>query len=277
MFNSCQKNEEAEPKLKIKKKIACWPGFPDRDQYGNPIEWDGDTPSEFDCPSGTKVGGTLPEVNVYRSYTPWTLPDPWQSDIPLVYDFDAYNAAGGSSGTGTGGSGSGIEGDEGGNIGVEFNGERDPDFNTDCSSFAYEPAAGGDYQVCGVNDLRFDFTSEWVDLKGRIRFDYFKATFEKTLYFEYPRERENGDMITPREAAIATAKLKDYAEEILESQINNSPPPTNGVELELLLRRYMGILSTQMHAIGGRVTLRNNYKTTSIREYSKTAFGVGGC
>ncbi|MGG7466679.1 MULTISPECIES: hypothetical protein [Bacteroidota] len=276
VFNSCQKNEQEAPKLKNKKKIACWPGFPDRDQYGNPIEYDGDTPSEFDCPVKTIVGGSLPEVNIYRSYTPWTLPDPWKSEIPYINDFDSFSDAGGSTGSGSGG-GSGVEGEAAGSIGVEYNGERDPDFGTDCGSFAYQSTSNGDYQVCGVSGLRFDFTTEYVNLKGQVQFDYYKATFEKIVYFEFPRKRKDGTFINAREAAIASAKAKDYAEEILESQIENSPPPNNGVELELLLRRYMGILSSQMQLHGGRVTFRNNYQTSSVKSYSKTVYGTGGC
>ncbi|OOG18181.1 hypothetical protein BWD42_13010 [Sphingobacterium sp. CZ-UAM] len=275
VFNSCQKDDQAQQKPKVK-KLACWPGYPFVDEYGRPIEYDGDTPSEFDCPSGTKVGGTLPEVQVYGSTTPWTLMDPWQSNIPLFYDFDQYSSDGGTTGTGAGG-GTGVEGYEEGGISVEYNGERDPDLKSNCASFAYEPVAGGDYQVCGVTDLRFDFTTEWVNLKGQVQVDYFRATFDRTVYFEFPRMRDNDDMITARAAAILTAELKDRAENALESQIENSPPPKNGVELELLFKRFMGILNYEMKTVGGRVTFKNNYNTTSIREYSKSIFGAGGC
>jgi hypothetical protein len=157
----------------------------------------------------------------------------------------------------------------------EINGEQDPDLPSNCASWAYVSAVNGDYQVCGVTDLRFDYLTEY-QTGSTLHVDYFRGTFTRPIYFEFPQTRADGSTISPSEAARFTALAKDAAEEILESQVESSPPPSTNAEVQLMLNRYYNILKTKVEVYGGRVTYYNNYGTSSLRAYSKTV-GGGGC
>jgi hypothetical protein len=156
----------------------------------------------------------------------------------------------------------------------QVNVQPDPDFPSDCASWAYVPVVNGDYQVCGVNDLRFDYITEFQNSQNKLEVDYFRGTFDQTIYFEFPKTRIDGSIITSAEAARLTALAKDNAEDILESQVEASPPPSNNTEAMVMLNRFMNILKSQVQNFGGRVTTKNNYNTRSVRNYSK---GIGGC
>jgi len=161
---------------------------------------------------------------------------------------------------------------------VDVDGERDPDFPSNCQSWAYTPASIGTYQTCGVTDLRFDWIATHQGADATIYINYVQLKFGKTIYFEFPRTRVDGEVISPGLAAMLSATAKDAAEEILESQIESSPPPTSGLQTEQLLNRFLNILKTEISYYGGRVTYQNNYQTpaTAVRPYTKTV-GGGGC
>ncbi|WP_229704718.1 hypothetical protein, partial [Mucilaginibacter phyllosphaerae] len=156
----------------------------------------------------------------------------------------------------------------------QVNGAKDPDFPSNCASWAYMQVSNGNYQVCGVNDLRFDYITEFQNSQGKLEIDYFRAIYSKTIYFEFPKKRVDGTIITSSEAARLTALAKDNAEEILESQVESSPPPQSNTETQIMLNRYLNILRNQIQSYGGRITTNNNYGTTSVRTYTK---GIGGC
>ncbi|MBC6110208.1 hypothetical protein ACFOG5_15840 [Pedobacter fastidiosus] len=159
---------------------------------------------------------------------------------------------------------------------VEINGTQDPDFPSNCASWAYTTASVGSYQTSGVTDMRFDFVTEYQGTDGKLHVDYVIYHFDKTLYFEFPKTRLDGTIILPSEAARLTALAKDAAEEILESQVESSPPPASGAPTTLIMNRFLNLLKNQVSAYGGRVTYKNNYGTPSsaVRPYTK---GIGGC
>lgn len=155
---------------------------------------------------------------------------------------------------------------------IEVNGNADPDFPSNCASWAYEPAAIETYQSCGVSDLRIDYITTY-QIGNIIHIEYVRMHYDKNLYFEFPRTRADGTFISASEAARLTAQAKDAAEDIFESQVESSPPPT-GPAVEIFLNRYLNILKAAMERLGGRATYRNNYGTYSVRPYTK---GIGGC
>jgi hypothetical protein len=157
----------------------------------------------------------------------------------------------------------------------ETDGEQDPDFPSNCASWAYQESINSDYQVCGVTGLRFDFITEWQS-GSTLHANYWMGLFTKTVYFEFPATRADGSRIPASEAARLTAAAKDAAEEILESQVESSPPPSTDLQTQLMINRFFNILKSRVEAFGGRVTYRNNYGATSIRPYTKV-LGGGGC
>lgn len=193
--------------------------------------------------------------------------DVWFSDPPTYPDDD-----------GSGGDSSGGEyDDESQTDGYgEINGTQDPDFPSNCASWAYTAASVGTYQTSGVTDMRFDFVTEYQGTDGNLHVDYVIYHFDRTLYFEFPKIRLDGTIISPTEAARLTALAKDAAEEILESQVESSPPPASGAPTTLIMNRFLNILKDQISAYGGRVTYKNNYSTpaSAVRPYTKA---IGGC
>ncbi|NHA07720.1 hypothetical protein G7092_28225 [Mucilaginibacter sp. HC2] len=221
--------------------------------------------------SGSGFGGTLSEVVISGTPTGGNPgggggfpPNPPTNPPP-----------GGSTGGGSTGSPSGnssYNSEDG--IG-QLNGQRDPDFPSNCESWGYVPTVLGDYQVCGVTDLRFDFITEW-QANNTLHVDYYRGTFSKVLYFEFPRIRANGEVISAGKAAQLTARAKDAAEEILESQVESSRPPSTNTESQAMLTRYYNLLKNEIQAYGGRVSYNNNYGTVSVRSYTKSLSG-GSC
>ena len=160
-------------------------------------------------------------------------------------------------------------------VGEEGTGENpdvpDPDLPSNCASWAYTPVSAGDYQVAGVTNLRFVYISEYIGTDGKMHIDYYRGTFTRPLYFEFPRIRSNGDFISPEMAAKLTAQIKDEAERILDSQVNASPTPKTTLESDQMIDRFFNILKYQMQQYGGRVTKVNNYGNgIIIKPYSKT-------
>ncbi|MBT2621873.1 hypothetical protein [Chryseobacterium sp. ISL-6] len=155
---------------------------------------------------------------------------------------------------------------------IEFNGTRDPDFPSNCKSFDYKNAnAAGTYQVCAVTDLRFDWNAEW-QLGSYFYHAYVMGRFTNKIYFEFPKVRLNGQSYTACEAAKLTAQAKDEAEDILESQIESSPPSLEETGILLIKARFLNILKSKIQAYGGRVMQSNQWPTATIstKSYSKT-------
>lgn len=206
----------------------------------------------------------------------------WFSSFPLsmscIREFRYVNLTGfgatcadpnnpGGDGTGTG-SAPPLVGDEGTG---ESPDAPDPDLPSNCDSWKYTPVSSGDYQVSGVTNLRFDYISEYMGTDGKMHIDYYRGTFNRPLYFEFPRIRANGDFLSPEAAARLTAEIKDRAEEILESQVNASPTPQTTIQSDQMIERFYNILKAQMEQYGGRVTKVNNYGNgIIIKPYSKT-------
>lgn len=160
-------------------------------------------------------------------------------------------------------------------LGDEGTGENpevpDPDLPSNCDSWVYHSVAAGDYQVAGVTNLRFDYISEYMGTDGKMHISYYRGTFTRPLYFEFPRIRDNGDFISPEAAAKLTAQIKDEAERILDSQVNASPTPKTALQSDQMIDRFFNILKYQMQQYGGRVTKVNNYGNgVVVKPYSKT-------
>jgi hypothetical protein len=158
--------------------------------------------------------------------------------------------------------------------GITVNGGKpyDWDLSSNCQSFKYVPVTSNQaYQVCAVKDMRWDYNTVWQS--GTNQYSaYVVGSFTKNLYFEFPRIRANGTVISACDAAKATALAKDQAENILESQIESSPPALSPVQITALRGRFMRILSAKMEEYGGRVNTTNNYPNAAmtIQSYSKT-------
>ncbi|MGK6353076.1 hypothetical protein [Parapedobacter sp. DT-150] len=186
-------------------------------------------------------------------------------------DIGTIPGGGGGSGGGTGSNGEGntsFNGEDGiGETGAI--GNADPDLPSNCDSWEYQPVSGGVYQACGVRNLRFDYITEYME-GNNLKIEYYRGTFTKTLYFEFPRVRANGSIISEKEAARLTAQIKDVAEEILESHVEASPPPKNTFESNAMIDRFYNILQSKMAEHGGRVSKTNHYGTSKIKDYSKS-------
>lgn len=106
---------------------------------------------------------------------------------------------------------------------------------------------------------------------GKMHIDYYRGTFNRALYFEFPRIRANIDFISPEAAAKLTSQIKDQAERILDSQVNASHTPKTTIQSDQMIARFYNILKSQMEQYGGRVTKVNNYGNgIIIKPYSKT-------
>lgn len=105
---------------------------------------------------------------------------------------------------------------------------------------------------------------------------YVRIGFDKTLYFEFPKIRADGSVITANEAARLTAFAKDAEEEITESQLESSPPPTSGAPTESVLNRFLNILKFRYKLLVDELLTKNNYGTppSAVKSYTKA---IGGC
>lgn len=165
------------------------------------------------------------------------------------------------------------EGESGTMTIVQTNSSVDPDLNSDCKSWQFSSAGPeGNYQVCAVSGIDFDFTTTYVDSKGKTRLEYVYYQF-RTLYFEFPRKREDGTFITSGQAATINAAVKDLAEEAIEERFGNQPPPL-GITME---QAFINELRAKLLPFGGRVTTLPNYPNTIVSNYSKTVIGNGYC
>ena len=167
-------------------------------------------------------------------------------------------------------------GGSGGGSGLQVNNyeERvydDPDFNMDCASFQFQEVAGGDYQACGVLGIQYDHISEYPDAQGRMKIEYF--AYQINLYFEMPKRRVSGVVISPGLAAEMCAKWVTDSEEEVEDLFEGKPPPM-AVTFE---NKFIDAINSRIIPFGGRCTRTSRYGLVPVNHYQKTAFGYGNC
>jgi len=151
--------------------------------------------------------------------------------------------------------------------------ENDPDLKSDCGSWKYTPVGpNGNYQACGVSKIDLDYITTYTDTNGKLRVDYIYYKFNVPIFFEFPRIRSNGFVVSSTEAATISANLRDRAEKALEERLGYMANP-GGTVIE---NAYLEILGGLLAPFGGRVSRNSNYGTVPISPLKKGLFG-GGC
>jgi len=150
-------------------------------------------------------------------------------------------------------------------------GGADPDFSSDARSWQYVPVGPDEhYQATGVSGLYYDYITTYKDAQGKIRIEYVRYKFN-TLYFEFPRVRADGSVISAMDAARLSAAAKDMAEEQVEMLLGGQPRPATST----LENTFLTELRTMLAPFGARVSLTPNYGPVPVTPYSKTLWGNG--
>lgn len=143
--------------------------------------------------------------------------------------------------------------------------------SSDARSWQYVPVGPNEhYQATGVSGLYFDYITTYVDGKGKFHLEYVNYKFN-TLYFEFPRVRADGTVISAKEAALLSAAAKDLAEEQVEMILGNQPRPMTAILENTMLTELRATLAP----FGARVSLTPNYGTVPVNPYGKTLWGNG--
>ena len=151
------------------------------------------------------------------------------------------------------------------------NPEEDPDLTIDCSSFVFIPVGpNGLYQSCGVSNIDIDFFYEAPAPHG---YGYVKMKTD-VIYFEMPRIREDGTIISSYEASLLSTQAVTYAEEQMEIQFAMSGPFH---VLPTLQSAFVVNLNTILIPFGGRATLISNYGVVPIKSAEYWSPGTGPC
>lgn len=145
--------------------------------------------------------------------------------------------------------------------------------HSDCHSWSYQPVSGGTYQACGMAGMYYDVF--WVSFDpqtGKLELEYFNETLDPH-FFEFPRIRAFGTIVTAAEAAESSADAFDAAESQTEKFFAKQ---TNRPSLTQVEAKFVETLKKLMENRGGRFSKFDNYNVGVNSQYS-TSFFIQYC
>ncbi|MBK8701509.1 MAG: hypothetical protein IPN29_18965 [Saprospiraceae bacterium] len=150
----------------------------------------------------------------------------------------------------------------------------DPDLWPDCESWEYVPVSQlSYYQSCGVLGIEIDASRQFINEFGDIHFWQIGWSYP-TIYFEYPRIRQNGIQISSGEAAFESAKMVRAAEIKMEEKFSEYQNVPFGAAIA---KEFEKELRSLIRLKGGNIGRLPRYGNVPINLASYLNLSYGNC